>query len=476
MLIISDDGAPIYEQICNQFRGAIASGGLAAGSRLPSIRKLQNDLGVSHTTVERAYLQLTTEGYIRNVPRSGYIVEDIDSDFLLMASQPRKEQVASIVGARNRDAFYAETARASGARYDFSYANLPPDSFPVREWRKLTGDVLYSSRIPALARYAYVDDVSPLSEQLASYLQRARGMSCDPAQIIPLPGTDGALATILQLFSEQRCLIGMEEPGYGTVREVAHRMGFELTALPTMHGADAFLEAVRSCGAGLVFCTPSHQFPTGMMLPIEARIELLKLAEENDFYIVEDDSCNEYRYDTSPVPALASLDPYGRVIYLGNVSKVLSPALRIAYVALPPELLKRYLALFNYAHPAISWLDQEVLARFMEQGYWDRHIRQMSTALKKRHDELLRCLESAFGETIELRGVQSGMHLFATVDNGMSQDELVSAALAEGANVYGTRRMWFSRPAPESHLMIGFSSINVEDIEPGVEALRRAWF
>lgn len=135
------------------------------------------------------------------------------------------------------------------------------------------------------------------------------------------------------------------------------------------------------------------------------------------------------------MPALASLDVYDRVIYLGNVSKVLSPALRIAYLVLPPKLLGRYLRLFNSAHPAVSWIDQEVLARFVEGGYADQHVRWMATALRKRHDILVDSLREEFGERVGLQGTQSGMHVFATVDNGMTQEELIRSALAQGANV-----------------------------------------
>ncbi|HAM16157.1 MAG TPA: hypothetical protein DCP91_09965 [Eggerthellaceae bacterium] len=163
------------------------------------------------------------------------------------------------------------------------------------------------------------------------------------------------------------------------------------------------------------------------------------------------------------------------MIYLGNVSKVLSPSLRIAYIVLPPKLLSRYWSLFNFAHPPVSWLDQEVLARFVAGGFWDAHVRRTAKGNRKRHDELLRCLEEKLGDIIDISGTDTGMHLYVTVHNGMSQAELLGRASAQGAQVYGTARMWFSRPAPENNVMIGFSAIALEDIEPGVDALARAW-
>ncbi len=225
-----------------------------------------------------------------------------------------------------------------------------------------------------------------------------------------------------------------------------------------------------------MFTTPSHQFPTGTLLPIDARTRLLRWAEANDAFIIEDDSCNEFRYATRPVPSLQSLDAYGRVVYLGNVSKVLSPSLRIAYLVMPPKLLGRYWALFNSAHPPVSWLDQEVLARFIEQEYWDAHVRKTAKGNHERHDELLRCLHTEMDDGIDISGTDTGMHLYVTVHNGMTQSELLASAQREDAKVYGTTRMWFSKPAPENNVMIGFSAIAFEDIAPGVAALRRAWF
>lgn len=164
MLVLSEGETPEYEQIYDQVRRTIASGSLSAGMKLPSIRSLQAELGISHTTIERAYLQLAAEGYVASVPRSGYVVEALDTDFLRLAEGEGSAETAQALGGRNRDAFFAEYERGAKARYDFSYANLPAGSFPVATWRKLTTDVLYANRMPALGRYAYMDEPSPLAD------------------------------------------------------------------------------------------------------------------------------------------------------------------------------------------------------------------------------------------------------------------------------------------------------------------------
>ena len=307
------------------------------------------------------------------------------------------------------------------------------------------------------------------------HLDRLRGVDCAPEQVMVQSGTGEALAMILQLFERGSDVIGMEDPGYATVHEVARRQGFKMVPLPADQGVEAFLAAVEEKRPKIVFSTPSHQFPTGTLLPLDARTRLLRWAEENDAYIIEDDSCNEFRYSTRPIPSLQSLDAFGRVIYLCNVSKVLSPSLRISYAILPPKLLERYWDLFNYAHPSISWLEQEVLARFIAGGHWDAHVRKTAKGNHRRHDELIRCLNASMGDMLDISGTDTGMHLYVTVNNGMDDRGLVDSALAQGAKVYDTVRMRFSRSAPSNSVMIGFSAIAFEDIEPGVAALVRAW-
>lgn len=467
---------PLYRQIYEQARDAIVQGRLEAGTKLPSIRKLSSTLRLSHTTIEQAYLQLSVEGYVRNVPRSGYVVEALDTDFLRIAAPDNADGVRRAESDRSRNAFYAENAAGGAARYDFSYANLQPDSFPLKTWRTLTNEVLFANTAPELARYSYTHEPNSLRRALALLLNQTRGVNCLPEQVVVQAGTDGALATIFQLLDNKKHLIGLEEPGYATVREVAQRMGFRLVALPTNQGADAFLEAVRAHKPKVVFTTPSHQFPTGRVLHLETRAELLKWAHENNGIIIEDDSCNEYRYNTSPIPSLQSLDAHNRVIYLCNVSKVLSPALRIAYMVLPPKFLGRYLRVFNYAHPAVSWLDQEVLARFITQGHWEAHARKMAKGNHRRHNILLESLRENFGDKLGISGEYAGMHLYVSVKNGMSQRDLVHTAYEQGVNVYSTARFWFSSPSEQDKIMLGFSAIADDDIEPGVARLRKAWF
>ena len=467
---------PLYRQLYEQARDAIIQGVVEEGDRLPSIRRLSRELQISHTTIEQAYLQLSVEGYVTNMPRSGYIVAHFDAAFLRTERLSNKLKVLQSEQHRDRRAFFAENSRGSVARYDFSYANLPADSFPVKTWRQLMNDVLYANTAPEFARYTYTDRVNDLSRQLSLYLGQARGVDCTPEQVILQPGSDNALATLLTLFDREQHIVGIEEPGWATVREVSQRMDFKMVGIPVDQGSEAFMDALRAQKPKIVFTTPSHQFPTGAVMQLETRIELLKWACETNAYIVEDDSCNEYRYNTSPIPSLQSLDTHYRVVYLCNASKVLSPSMRLAYLVLPPKLLGRYYRLYNGSHPGISLLEQELMTRFIREGHWEQHIRRMAKRMHRRHDLLLESLEKEMGGHLTVEGMHSGMHLYVGVENGMSQDELLQSAFKEGAAVYSAKRLWFTHPGREEKVLIGFSSIPSEDIPDGVAALRRAWF
>lgn len=479
LYVANNDEKPLYQQIYEQIRTLALSGNIEEGRRLPSIRALSSALGVSHTTVEQAYLQLSVEGIARNVPRSGYVIEKFDTEFLMEipeAIEERFQEVEAIGHGRSQEAFYAENARGSKTRYDFTYANLPVNAFPIKIWRQLINDVLYTDEIPEMSRYMQSNKPSKLCIELARYVSRARGVQCAPEQIILQPGTDNALNTLFQLFDCQNHVVGIEEPGYATAIEAAQRNGFRVAPLPVTNGADTFLQAIDETKPKIIFATPSHQFPTGKVLSLDARIRLIKWAEQNNAYIIEDDSCNEYRYNSLPVPSLQSLDAHNRVIYLCNVSKVLSPSIRIAYFILPPKLLGRYLHLFNHTHPSTPWLVQESLARFFSEGHWDTQVRKMARSLHKRHDILLECLQREMGNNVDISGVFSGMHFYVDVHNGMSQTQLLNSARDHSAQVYGTTRMWLDKARAENAVMIGFSAIDPNDIPNGVLALKKAWF
>jgi len=472
----ADSSTPSYQQIYEQIVDSIKSEVLVEGDKLPSTRKLAEALGTSHITTERAYQQLTVEGFVRSVPRSGYIVQGIDAEFLCRDAPDNEPIVSAIMQDMANSAHTTGAPLAHNATYDFSYYNLQPGSFPERLWSRLTNEVILETSHTELVSYPDQSQPNALQRALCAYLGRTRGVRCLPAQIILFPGSEQAIIALLQLFDVHRDTICHEEPGYSTFTDAVQRAGFSMLPTPTDSGSAAhYLSAIKACEPKLLFATPSHQYPTGKVMALETRIALLKLAREIGFYILEDDSCSEFRYGTSMVPSLQSLDADNKVIYFGNFSKVLSPSLRVAYMVLPPDLLRAYHRVFETSWSAVPFIIQEVLAKMIAKGDLDQHVRKMATSNARRHDELVRCLKHEFGDMITLSGIHAGMHLYAYIHNGMNQQELVSSALERDALVYRTDQCWFENPPDKNTLMIGFSAIAFENIEPGVKALAKAW-
>lgn len=473
--IVIDRNAPepLYQQIYLRLRDAVATGALRQGELLPAPRNVAQDLGVARCTVERAYSQLAVEGYVDAVPRSGHRVRGLQTEMLRTASGPREAPKVSLPA--RRVAFFEEFEKGPDVRYDFAFARLAPGSFPVKAWLRLEQEVLHYASDDLLGNYPLEHRPSALQVELARYLRRTRGVVCAPEQVVVLPSTDMALTTLLGLFDPGRHGVGCEEPGYTSFVEIARRLGFSVAALPVDSGGEGFLDALRRFGPEVAFVTPSHQFPTGAVMPMGTCIDLLSWANERDAFIIEDDSCNEYRYGTDPVPSLSSLDVQGRVCYLGNFSKTLCPALRVAYAVIPEQLIGRYFDRFWWSVTAVSCITQEVLARFIAEGLMDQQVRKMVAAGRRRHDRLLACLQRDLGDTVALQGTNAGLHLCVEPHNGLSEEELVGRARAQGAQVYRSSTYWFSGRTHPPQVIVGFSAIAPDEVAPGVQALARAW-
>lgn len=474
IMIDRSSRSPYHEQIYAEVSEAIRTGRLKAGEKLPSIRQLQSDLCVSHTIVEQAYLELVTEGYVRSVPRSGYVVESIDTGFFKDEPKPERLSLDDALLSAVGHGLRGEEDQGKEVRFDFSYARLRPGSFPIRAWQRACNEVCLGGNA-LFERYSYHGVVTPLQEEIARHLHQARGVECDPRQILLEPGSPSAVYDLLRVFDPGTESIGVEEPGWQVPGIVASEMGFAIHSIPSDGSAEAFASELLRISPRISFLTPSHQFPTGEVLPLKERIEILEWMEDSDSYVVEDDSCYEYRYDMRPIPSLYALGDGARSVYLGNFSKVLSPSLRIAYLVLPTTLLERFLALSPSGHPGVSAFEAAVLAQLMASGDYNGHVGRMVRNNKRSHDALLKCLTERFGELVDISGKQSGMHLFVRVGNGMTTDELIASALAQGAKVYSPRRYWWSEPMPEGVVMIGFSAMDAGQIAEGVDALARAW-
>lgn len=455
---------PLYQQLFDQLRHRIEEGGQPEGSRLPPIRSMAADLGCARNTVENAYALLAQEGYVKSRPGSGYIVQNVA--FLQVDADRSQAPGEKLLGAdENR------------VRYDFTYGNLEPGTFPAAAWRAITDDILLS--VERIGCDAYNDPFGEkaLRSAIAWRLATQRGIDCTPSQIIIQGGTQTSMQNLLALFDGARDVVAMEDPGYDGVRTVVERARFALAPCRVGAGADVFRADLEASGARLAYLTPSSQFPTCSVMPTDTREAVLKWAERHDAYLLEDDYCRDFRYRERSLPPLASMDRRGRVIYMGTFSKSLSPALRINYLVLPEPLRDRWREAFASSYSPVPWLNQQVLARFMTDGSWDRHLRRVQAKNRRKYETLTRVLRATMGNDVEMLENGTGLHLLVRVRDGRPQDELVRQAAEADVAVYPTKKYW-TDPARHvsSTVLVGFSSIAEDDIEPGIRALAAAWF
>jgi len=454
---------PLHDKIYNQIKNQILSGELPIGTKLLSIKNLSRELSVSRNTVEHAYQQLYAEGYIYSKPRSGYYVSLIDSEFL-PAFVPHIEAPGE-KGCEDKKTY----------SFDFHPACLSPNSFPVNLWRKLYLDCLKEDS-KHLTSYSHQQGDYALRCEIQKYLARSRGVSCAPEQIVLCSGLQDSLSIIAPILRENHSLFAMEEPGHFIPKAVFRNHSFSLTAIPVKSdGID--LDCLQKSSSTVVYVTPSHQFPLGYVMPVANRLKLIDWAENVGGVIIEDDYDSELRYLGKPIPALQGLHPQGDIIYVGTFSKVLSPALRVSYMVLPYGLLTVYRKLFRDYSTNISLLDQRTLYKFMQQGYWERHLRKMRTVYKKKHDALIESIHHYFGSKANIIGQGAGLHIvLELVGNSRNEEELMNRAQESGIRLLPLSSTYLENSVHNPRIMLGFGSMSSHEIDRGIELLYRTWY
>lgn len=451
---------PLYEQIYSHICAEIRSGALKAGDRLPSTRVLAEHLKVSRSTTQMAYDQLLAEGYMEARPCRGYFVSHLEELVETGPSGTEEMQTAAEPDA--------------GWRVDFSPRGIDLDSFPYHVWRKLSRNTLVDDNKEMFHSGDHQGEPG-LREAIRSYLHSARGVNCSTEQIIVGAGSEYLLMLLSQIL-EGKHVIAMENPTYKQAYRVFHSLGYEVC--PVEMDANGMDPSILSeSGANVAYVMPSHQFPTGVVMPVGRRQELLKWAvEEAGRYIIEDDYDSEFRYRGKPIPALQGMDRSGKVIYLGTFSKCIAPAIRVSYLVLPKPLLVRYRSQTSFYASTVSRIDQNILYQFLSQGYFERHLNRMRAIYKTKHDLLIELIEP-LKEQFEIRGEHAGIHILLTSKYNRSEQELISLAAEAGVKVYGLSS-YFIHPEHNHRsatVVLGYASLNEDAIREGVGILTRCW-
>jgi len=451
---------PFFRQIYARVRDGIASGLLKPGDRLPSVRALATNLGVARGTVDAAYAMLVGEGYAVARGAAGTVVSPGAKPPPPVARPPQR------VSRGNDDVFMSPG-------WPFQMGLPALDAFPRKLWTRLA-----AKRVRELApgTMTYPDALghAPLRDAIARYLAVARGIACSPEQIVITSGFQGALGLVTRAMLRPGDPVWLEDPGYFLVRHAMQAAGMRLVAVPVdADGIDVAQGLRRERGARLAVVTPSHQSPTGVALTLPRRLALLDWARKAKAWIVEDDYDSEFRYSGRPLPALKSLDRDDRVLYVGTFSKVLMPALRLGYLVLPESLVRPVGAVLRALHPGGSALQQAVVADFMTEGHFARHIRKMRGLYAERRAALADALSDRFSDRFTIALKAGGMHLIARLDDRESDRYLVSLAETHQLAPAPLSAMAIERDAGQG-LLLSFTNIPADQAPAVAERLARA--
>jgi len=461
MFILDHNGQePLYKQLYKQIRTLVLSGKIPAHAKLPSVRNLATELSTSRNTVDGAYQELYREGYLYSRQRSGYFVSALDHN------------TAPLAPVRQSCTKSRRPQPLPNYVYDFHPARLDPASFPAALWRTCFLECLRENP-REFSQYGDQQGDWGLRSNIQQYLERSRGVSCEPDQIVICAGLQYGLDLVAHLLKTGHSTVAVENPGYHLPRSVFRNNLFNI--VPVSVGAGGMdIEALRASSSTIAYVTPSHQLPMGYVMPVATRLNLIEWAGTGGNLIIEDDYDSELRYHGKPIPSLQGLRPDGNIIYMGTFSKILSPALRLSYVVLPRSLLPGFHLLYHDYFSTVSLLEQKTLSKFMELGYWERHVRRMRITYQKKHDAMLTAIEQYFGRRATVCGQGAGLHLLVQLQSeSLGEREIIRLAAQNGINLFPFSTTCATGTPATTSLILGFGGMSAAEIGQGIEVLSR---
>ncbi len=473
VLLDRESETPLYLQLDSQIRAAVLSGALAPGARLPATRQLARDLGISRLTVQNTYEQLVSEGFLTARVGAGTFVAEIPPEDLPPPAADL-DRAGHPLGARlsERGRRISKTWAATriGMTGPFRPGVPAADLFPLRAW-----SALWSKALKQMGRelfgYGPPGGHAPLRDAIAAHLRDARGVSCEPDQVIVTAGAQQSFALTALALLDSGDLAWGEDPGHAAGRDVLTAFGVSVASVPIdAEGLDLATARREHPDPRLIFVTPSHQHPLGVTMSLRRRLELLQFAQRAGAWVLEDDYDSEFRYAGRPLPALQGLDTADTVIYAGSFSKVLYPSLRLGYVVAPPDLIEPFRSAQTVLSQGTPYLPQVVLAEFMREGRLAAHIRRMRAAYAERQSLLVACLRREAGGLLEVEPTDAGMHLMAWLPDGMD-DMAASQALWDAGIEAIPLSIYCVRPYPRNGLLLGFTGVPPGQIAPNVSKL-----
>lgn len=473
-------GEPFYRQLYEGVRAGILSGRLPARTRLPSTRAVAAELGVSRTTVVAAFQQLLAEGYLQGRTGSGtFVAPSLPDELLGVQAEARgtEDQVRSGRGLSRRGEAMAATpvsaARDRGLPGAFRPGVPAYDEFPSGVWRRLVSRA-WRGNAAGLLGYGDPAGYGPLRREISAHLGPARAVRCSPERVIVVSGSQQALDLCARVLLDPGDAVWVEEPGYRGARAALLGAGARLIPVPVdEEGLDVRAGVAREPGARLACVTPSHQYPLGVTMGLSRRLELLGWADRTGAWVLEDDYDSEYRYSGRPLEALQGLDTAGRVVYVGTFSKVLFPSLRLGYLVVPPDLVDAFAAARELSDRQPPGLDQAVLAEFISEGHFARHLRRTRALYAERQTILVEEAHRHLSGRLDVAPAQAGMHLVGRLPTG--EDDREASRRANGRGVEAPAVSLYGETADgRGGLLLGYAAVGEAGIRDGVRRLAEA--
>lgn len=454
MITYSFEGitVPLYEHLYRCLKKDIEAGVLKAGVRLPSKRAFAKNLGVSTVTVQGAYDQLRSEGYIHSEPKHGYFVEAIT-----------RKPVSNTVVTGPVCELRPPAQGSVPVRFELSGNHTDPECFPFSVWSKLMRETA-RDRMVLLTRYRTAG-MPELQRAIAKHLESFRGFSPAPEQIIVGAGAEYLYGLAIELLGRDKVYC-LENPGYRTIERVYRSHGARVTFAGLDESGVCITDLMKS-GASIIHVSPTHHFPTGIDMPAARRYELLAWAAQNpDHFIIEDDYDSEFRLVGRPIPALQSIDTEGRVIYINTFSKTLASTVRLAYMVLPPSLLALFQSKLGFYASTVSNFEQSAVAKFIERGYFEKHINRMRTHYAKQRKDVLRLIaQSPLAPFCRVFENPSGLHFLIELKTTLTDSVLTKRLSSQGVGLCPLSSYYVPGTARREHVFFfSYSNINLTSL------------
>lgn len=456
---ISQIDGPIYKGLYELIKADIKSGKLKSQEKMPSKRSFAKNLGISTISVENAYDQLISEGYIYTLPKKGYFVSEI-SDILQIPNLPKPKTAINI------------PQEAKNIQFDFSSNQIETSSFPFSVWAKVIRETI-SQKEEELLKVSPCGGVKELREAISQHLSSFRGMSVNADQIIVGAGTEYLYGLLIKLLGKDKVYC-IENPGYNKLAKI-YQSNDVICKYASMDDGGIIVDDLCRLNANIAHVSPTHHFPTGITMPVSRRYELLAWANQaSDRFIIEDDYDSEFRLNGKPIPPLQSLDVSGKIIYMNTFSKSLTSTIRISYMVLPEQLANRFYETLGFYSCTVSTFEQYALAAFINQGYFEKHINRMRLYYGRKRTKVIQLIKSTFTqEQCCILENDSGLHFILELNTKLSDKEIKEKLLEQNIKISSVTDFNLDENKADKHqFILNYSSIDFGKLSSAIKQLK----